>query len=75
MGRYAEVEKYRPCGRFKRCAASPGCGECKEWTAFLRLYALAEIEEKIMQGISIEQQKKEAQQVIQPDNAQQVIAG
>lgn len=63
---YKDLEAFRPCGRFERCACSPGCGECKEWDAFLRLYALTEIENKIKKGVSIEQQKKEAQQVIQP---------
>ncbi len=68
---YMDTEKFRPCGRFKRCSAAPGgCEGCQPWKHFLRLLALDEIEEKLAKGITIEQQKKEAQQVIQPDNAQ-----
>ena len=67
---YSDVQMYRPCGRYERCAASPGCGDCEQWDAFLRLLAIDNIEEKLSRGISLEMQKKEAQQVIQPDNAQ-----
>lgn len=67
----SDVEKYRPCGRYERCKASPGCGDCKEWDAFLRLLAIDNIEENLSLGISLEMQKKEAQQVIQPDTEEE----
>ena len=67
---YVDTEKFRPCGGFKWCSVAPGgCEGCQPWEHFLRLLALDEIEEKLAKGITIEQQKKEAQQVIQPESS------